>query len=32
MYRRTDSVLVELRAMMVDVRNNPKKYISVHLF
>ena len=32
MYRRTDSVLVELRALMADVRNNPKKYISVHLF
>ena len=32
MYRRTDSVLVELRALMADLRTNPQKYISVHLF
>jgi phospholipid/cholesterol/gamma-HCH transport system substrate-binding protein len=32
MYRRTDSVLAELRALVADVRNNPKKYISVRLF
>jgi phospholipid/cholesterol/gamma-HCH transport system substrate-binding protein len=31
-YRRTDSVLTELRALVSDLRNNPKKYISVRLF
>jgi phospholipid/cholesterol/gamma-HCH transport system substrate-binding protein len=31
-YRRTDSVLTELRALVTDLRNNPKKYISVRLF
>jgi len=32
MYRRTDSVLTELRSLVADLRNNPKKYISVRLF
>jgi len=32
LYRRTDSVLTELRALVTDLRANPKKYISVRLF
>jgi phospholipid/cholesterol/gamma-HCH transport system substrate-binding protein len=32
MYRRADSVLTELRALVNDLRTNPKKYISVRLF
>ena len=32
MYRRTDSMLAELRALVTDLRNNPKKYISLRLF
>jgi phospholipid/cholesterol/gamma-HCH transport system substrate-binding protein len=31
-YRRTDSVLAELRALTADIRANPKRYISVRLF
>lgn len=31
-YRRTDSVLAELRSLTADVRANPRKYISVRLF
>ena len=32
LYRRTDSVLIELRALAADIRANPKKYVSVHVF
>lgn len=32
LYRRTDSVLAELRALAADVRANPKKYVLVHVF
>jgi phospholipid/cholesterol/gamma-HCH transport system substrate-binding protein len=32
LYRRTDSVLAELHALAVDIRANPKKYVSVHVF
>ena len=32
LYRRTDSVLAELRALASDIRANPKKYVSVHVF
>ncbi len=32
LYRRTDSVLAELRSFTADLRANPKKYISVRLF
>jgi phospholipid/cholesterol/gamma-HCH transport system substrate-binding protein len=31
-YRHADSLLVELRALAVDVRVNPKRYVSVRLF
>lgn len=31
-YRRADSVLVELRALSADIRTNPKRYLSVRLF
>lgn len=31
-YRRTDSVLAELRSLAADLRANPKKYVSVRLF
>lgn len=32
LYRRTDSMLVELRALTADIRANPKKYLNVRLF
>jgi phospholipid/cholesterol/gamma-HCH transport system substrate-binding protein len=32
MYRRTDSLLVQLRALVADIQANPKKYISVRIF
>jgi phospholipid/cholesterol/gamma-HCH transport system substrate-binding protein len=32
LYRRTDSVLAELRALTLDIKTNPKKYVSVHVF
>ena len=32
MYRRTDSLLVQLRALAADIQANPKKYISVRIF
>ena len=32
MYRRTDSLLVQLRALAADIQANPKKYISVKIF
>src|SRR4051812_39654361 len=32
MYRRTDSLLVELRALTADIRANPKKYVNVRIF
>lgn len=32
LYRRTDSVLAELRALTADVKANPKKYVSIRLF
>lgn len=31
-YRRTDSLLIELRALAADMRANPKRYMSVRLF
>jgi phospholipid/cholesterol/gamma-HCH transport system substrate-binding protein len=31
-YRRTDSLLVELRALVTDIKTNPKKYVNVHIF
>ncbi|HEV8497908.1 MAG TPA: MlaD family protein [Gemmatimonadaceae bacterium] len=32
MYRRSDSVLVQLRALLADIQANPKRYVSVKLF
>ena len=32
MYRQTDSLLVELRALIADIKANPKRYVSVKLF
>jgi len=32
MYRRTDSLLVQLRSLAADIQANPKKYISVRIF
>jgi phospholipid/cholesterol/gamma-HCH transport system substrate-binding protein len=32
LYRRADSLLLELRALSADVRANPKRYVSVRLF
>ena len=32
MYRRTDSLVVQLRALLADIQANPKKYVSVRLF
>jgi phospholipid/cholesterol/gamma-HCH transport system substrate-binding protein len=32
LYRRTDSVLTELRALTADIRANPKKYVSIRIF
>jgi phospholipid/cholesterol/gamma-HCH transport system substrate-binding protein len=32
LFRRTDSVLAELRALAADIRANPKKYVSIRLF
>jgi phospholipid/cholesterol/gamma-HCH transport system substrate-binding protein len=32
MYRRTDSLLTQLRALAADIQANPKKYISVRIF
>ena len=32
LYRNSDSLLVELRALIVDVRAHPKKYVNVRLF
>ena len=32
MYRQTDSLLVQLRALVADIKANPKKYVSIKLF
>jgi phospholipid/cholesterol/gamma-HCH transport system substrate-binding protein len=32
LFRRTDSVLAELRALTADFRANPKKYVNIRLF
>jgi hypothetical protein len=32
MYRHTDSLLVQLRALVADIQSNPKKYVSVRIF
>lgn len=32
LFRRTDSVLAEFRALAADVRANPKKYVTIRLF
>lgn len=32
MYRQTDSLLTELRALVTDFKTNPKKYVSVRIF
>jgi phospholipid/cholesterol/gamma-HCH transport system substrate-binding protein len=32
MYRRSDSLLVQMRALIADIQANPKKYVSVKLF
>ena len=32
MYRRSDSLLVQLRSLIADVQANPKRYLSVKLF
>jgi phospholipid/cholesterol/gamma-HCH transport system substrate-binding protein len=32
MYRRTDSLLVQMRSLIADIQANPKRYVSVKLF
>lgn len=32
LYRRADSTLFELRSLTADIRANPKRYLSVHVF
>jgi phospholipid/cholesterol/gamma-HCH transport system substrate-binding protein len=32
LYRNSDSLLTQLRALVTDVRVNPKKYVSVRIF
>jgi phospholipid/cholesterol/gamma-HCH transport system substrate-binding protein len=32
LYRRTDSALADLRALTADIKANPKKYVSIHVF
>lgn len=32
MYRRTDSLLVQLRDLIADIKSNPKRYLTVRLF
>ena len=32
LYRNSDSLLTQLRALVTDVRTNPKKYVSVRIF
>lgn len=32
MYRRTDSLLAQMRALIADIQANPKRYVSVKLF
>jgi hypothetical protein len=32
MYRRSDSLLVQLRSLIADIQANPKRYVSVKLF
>ena len=32
MYRRTDSLLVQMRALIADIQKNPKRYVSVKVF
>jgi len=32
MYRRTDSLVVSLRALVADIQANPKKYLTVRIF
>jgi phospholipid/cholesterol/gamma-HCH transport system substrate-binding protein len=32
LYRHTDSLLVQLRALVADIQANPKRYVSVRLF
>jgi phospholipid/cholesterol/gamma-HCH transport system substrate-binding protein len=31
-YRRSDSLLAELRGLIADIKTNPKKYLNVHVF
>jgi phospholipid/cholesterol/gamma-HCH transport system substrate-binding protein len=31
-YRRSDSLLAELRGLVADIKANPKKYVNVHVF
>jgi len=32
MYRRTDSLLVQMRSLIADIQANPKRYVSVKIF
>ena len=32
MYRRTDSLLVQMRSLIADIQANPKRYVSIKLF
>jgi phospholipid/cholesterol/gamma-HCH transport system substrate-binding protein len=32
MYRRSDSLLVQLRSLIADIQANPKKYVSIKIF
>ena len=32
LYRNTDSLVAELRALVADVKKNPKRYINVKVF
>jgi phospholipid/cholesterol/gamma-HCH transport system substrate-binding protein len=31
-YRNTDSLVIELRALVADVKKNPRKYLSLRIF
>jgi phospholipid/cholesterol/gamma-HCH transport system substrate-binding protein len=31
-YRRSDSLLTELRGLIADIKANPKKYVNIHVF
>jgi phospholipid/cholesterol/gamma-HCH transport system substrate-binding protein len=32
LYHNTDSLMIELRALVADVKKNPRKYVNVRVF